>query len=148
MWFFYSIKNNMLSNIEKISHKQLKKTLITAKLQNKIFHSKNIVLYNNVLSFNKNKSFSSSFDLNKFSKNFFNAFKNVIFKFPAKVKIYDNNFCFLNDFADFSSIVIKNNNLVLKNIKNSKIIQNFSYVHVYKLLFSLINPFFYFSKFI
>lgn len=130
--------------LEKISHKQFKKKLITAKLQNKILKSKNIVLYNTVL---QAKEDSSALDLNKFSKNFIQAFKNIIFKFPAKVKIYEDN-SFLNDFTNFSSIAIKNNNLLLRNIVNNKIVSNSSYVHVYKSISSLTNSFFYFSKFI
>lgn len=130
--------------LEKISHKQFKKKLITAKLQNKILKSKNIVLYNTVL---QAKEDSSALDLNKFSKNFIQAFKNIIFKFPAKVKIYEAN-SFLNDFTNFSSIAIKNNNLLLRNIVNNKIVSNSSYVHVYKSISSLTNSFFYFSKFI
>ncbi len=130
--------------LKKISPKQFKKKLITAKLQNKILNSKNIVLYNTVLNPTEDLS---AFDLNKFSKNFIEAFKNITFKFPAKVKIYDNN-SFLKDFNNFNSVAIKNNNLLLKNVANKKIINNISYVHVYKSLSSLLNPFFYFSKFI
>ena len=134
-----------MQNIKKISQKQFKKALITAKLQNKIYQSKNIILYNNVIS---SKESLCALDLNKFSKNFIQAFKNIIFKFPAKINIYDNNFSFLNDFNDLNSIIIKNNNLVLKNLKNKKIINSISYINVYKSLLSLSNSFFYFSKFI
>ena len=130
--------------LEKISHKQFKKKLITAKLQNKILKSKNIVLYNTVLH---SKEDASALDLNKFSKNFIQAFTSIIFKFPAKVKIYEDN-SFLKDFTNFSSIAIKNNNLLLKNVVNNKIISNSSYAHVYKSFSSLTNSFFYFSKFI
>lgn len=134
----------MQLSIEKISNKRFKKRLITAKLQNKIIQSKSIVLSNVVLNPLKT---NSSVDLNKFSKNFINIFKNIIFKFPAKVSTYNEN-AFLTDFNNFGSIIVKNNNLLLKYITNKKLINNFVYFNTYKQLSSTINPFFYFSKFI
>ncbi len=134
----------MQLSIEKVSNKRFKKRLITAKLQNKINQSKSVVLSNVVLNSTK---VNSSVDLNKFSKNFINIFKNIVFKFPAKVSTY-NDTAFLADFNNFGSIIVKNNNLLLKHITNKKLINNLVYFNTYKQLSNTINPFFYFSKFI
>lgn len=129
---------------KKISNKQFRKTLITAKLLNKISNSKNIILSNVILN---STSLSTKADLNKFSQNFLNSFKGLVFKFPAKLNLYENN-AFIQDFKELRSIFVKNNNLLIKCVLNKSVYRNFLPVNVFKQLSISLNSLFYFTKFI
>ncbi len=128
----------MLTLKKKISNKQFKKSLITAKLKQKIDKAP-IVIFNNVMNTGENlNTLDKTVGLSKYSKPFIRDLQAIVIKFPFKLSVYTSNSCFLT-LKNINSLIIKHKNILLKYVNNKTIKDNFNYLTVFKKASVLLN---------